>query len=39
MGRHPRPRTRTLESAGAELLTLCTNTMHKVAPAVEAALN
>lgn len=28
---------RALESAGAELLVLCTNTMHKVAPAVQAA--
>src|SRR3954454_1893336 len=26
-----------LESAGADLLVLCTNTMHKVAPAIEAA--
>ncbi|MCF8184163.1 MAG: aspartate/glutamate racemase family protein [Polynucleobacter sp.] len=28
---------RALEVAGAELLVLCTNTMHKVAPAIEAA--
>lgn len=28
---------RTLEGAGADLLVLCTNTMHKVAPAIEAA--
>jgi aspartate racemase len=28
---------RDLESAGAELLVLCTNTMHKVAGAIEAA--
>ena len=28
---------RRLEAAGAELLVLCTNTMHKVAPAIEAA--
>jgi aspartate racemase len=28
---------RTLESAGADLLVVCTNTMHKVAPAIEAA--
>jgi aspartate racemase len=28
-----------LEAAGAELLVLCTNTMHKVAAAVEAALS
>ncbi len=29
---------RTLERAGAELLVLCTNTMHKVAPAIESAI-
>lgn len=28
---------RTLAGAGAELLVLCTNTMHRVAPALEAA--
>jgi aspartate racemase len=28
-----------LEAAGAELLLICTNTMHKVAPAVQAALS
>jgi aspartate racemase len=28
---------RSLETAGAEFLVLCTNTMHKVAPAIEAA--
>lgn len=28
-----------LEWAGAELVVLCTNTMHKVAPAIEAALS
>ena len=28
---------RALQAAGAELLLLCTNTMHKVAPAIEAA--
>jgi aspartate racemase len=28
---------RSLESAGAEVVVLCTNTMHKVAPAIEAA--
>ena len=28
---------RTLESAGADFLVLCTNTMHNVAPAIEAA--
>ena len=30
-------RARQLEAAGAELLVLCTNTMHQVAPAIEAA--
>lgn len=30
---------RRLESAGADFLLLCTNTMHKVAPAIEAATN
>jgi aspartate racemase len=29
----------TLQSAGADLLVLCTNTMHKVAPAIEAAVS
>ena len=29
-------KARTLEAAGADLLVLCTNTMHKVAPALEA---
>ncbi|HEY0584943.1 MAG TPA: aspartate/glutamate racemase family protein [Pseudoduganella sp.] len=28
---------RSLEKAGADLLVLCTNTMHKIAPAIEAA--
>lgn len=28
---------RSLESAGADFLVLCTNTMHKVVPAIEAA--
>ncbi len=28
-----------LEAAGSELLVLCTNTMHKVAPAIEAAIS
>lgn len=28
---------RALETAGADFLVLCTNTMHKVAPAIEAA--
>ncbi|MCP3999220.1 MAG: aspartate/glutamate racemase family protein [bacterium] len=30
---------RRLQEAGAELILLCTNTMHVVAPAIEAALN
>lgn len=30
---------RKLESAGADVLVLCTNTMHKVAPAIEAAVH
>jgi aspartate racemase len=30
---------RSLESAGADFLVLCTNTMHKVAPAIEAAVH
>lgn len=30
---------RSLATAGAELLVLCTNTMHKVAPAIEAAVS
>jgi aspartate racemase len=30
---------RELERAGAELLLLCTNTMHKVAPEIEAAID
>jgi len=30
---------RALQAAGAEGLVLCTNTMHKVAPAIEAAVN
>jgi aspartate racemase len=29
---------RRVEAAGAEVLVLCTNTMHKVAPAIEAAI-
>lgn len=29
----------TLQGAGAELLLLCTNTMHKVAPQIEAAIS
>ena len=30
---------RSLESAGADVLVLCTNTMHKVAPAIESAVS
>ena len=30
---------RNIESAGADLLVICTNTMHKVAPQIEAAIN
>ncbi len=30
---------RNVEAAGAELLVLCTNTMHKVTPAIEAAIS
>jgi len=30
---------RVLEAAGADVLVLCTNTMHKVAPAIEAAVD
>ena len=30
---------RKLEQAGADCILICTNTMHKVAPAVEAAIN
>ena len=30
---------RALERAGADFIVLCTNTMHKVAPAIEAATN
>jgi aspartate racemase len=30
---------RSLQAAGADFLVLCTNTMHKVAPAIEGAVN
>ena len=30
---------RALEAAGADFIVLCTNTMHKVAPAIEAAIS
>jgi len=29
---------RTLEASGADFLVLCTNTMHEVAPQIEAAM-
>lgn len=32
-------KARELEAAGADLLILCTNTMHKVAPAIEGAVD
>ncbi|HEU5037307.1 MAG TPA: aspartate/glutamate racemase family protein [Nocardioides sp.] len=32
-------KARTLEAAGADLLVLCTNTMHKVAPVIGAAVD
>lgn len=36
-GKHLAQAARALEVAGADFLVLCTNTMHKVAPAIEAA--
>ncbi|MCB1555603.1 MAG: aspartate/glutamate racemase family protein [Xanthomonadales bacterium] len=36
-GAHLADAARTLESAGASLIVLCTNTMHKVAEAIEAS--
>ena len=36
-GAHLADAARSLEAAGADVLVLCTNTMHKVAPAIEAA--
>jgi aspartate racemase len=36
-GRRLADRSRRLEEAGADLLVLCTNTMHKVATSIEAA--
>ncbi|MGI8685382.1 MAG: aspartate/glutamate racemase family protein [Acidimicrobiales bacterium] len=38
-GRRLAAAARALEGAGAELLVLCTNTMHKVAGAIEAAVD
>jgi aspartate racemase len=32
-------RARRIETAGADFLVLCTNTMHRVAPAIEAAID
>ena len=32
-------RARRIEAAGADFLVLCTNTMHRVAPAIEAAID
>ena len=37
MGGHLAGAARSLEAAGADFLLLCTNTMHKVAPSIEAA--
>jgi aspartate racemase len=38
-GRTLAAESKALQDAGAELLVLCTNTMHKVAPAIEAAID
>lgn len=38
-GAHLAGAGRALEAAGADFLVLCTNTMHKVAPAIEAAVS
>jgi len=38
-GAHLADVARRLETAGAEAIVLCTNTMHKVAPAIEAAVD
>jgi aspartate racemase len=38
-GRILADRARRLEAAGADFLVLCTNTMHRVAPAIEAAID
>jgi aspartate racemase len=38
-GRILAERARRIEAAGAEFLVLCTNTMHRVAPAIEAAVD
>jgi aspartate racemase len=39
IGRILSERARRLEQAGAEFIVLCTNTMHKVAPAIESAVD
>ena len=39
IGRILADRARRLETAGADFLVLCTNTMHRVAPAIEAAID
>ena len=38
-GRILSDRARRIEAAGADFLVLCTNTMHRVAPAIEAAID
>lgn len=38
-GNYLAERARRIESAGADLLLICTNTMHRVAPQVEAAVD
>ena len=38
-GAHMASAAKSLVAAGAEMLVLCTNTMHQVAPAIEAAVN
>src|SRR5262249_28570852 len=38
-GELPARAARTLESGGADFLALCTNTMHRVAPRIEAAVS
>lgn len=38
-GRDLAKAARSVEAAGADFLVLCTNTMHKVAPAIEAAVS
>ena len=38
-GQHMAAAAQSLERAGADFVVLCTNTMHKVAPAIEAAIS